>query len=493
MGAMNSEPHSEAESWYLRGNALRDSGDLAGALDAYRKCIKLNQQVAAPWIGLARILETNGQREEARQCLVHAVQAEPTMLMAHQLLAVAHQNRGDTDAALAAYQRAIGLDERNTDSYVGLGRLYEDVGDAERAADAYRRALSLNSQQVDALSLLLGLSKFVDVRAECNQASLLLEKLAPREAALLGYGLGNALQTSGDFDAAFSAFARANQARQSMAPAFNSDEFHARIDALINIFSSDFFRSRAGWGQADDRPVFVVGLPRSGTTLTEQIIASHPRCFGAGELDTLTDLATGAPDLLCDPDTYWPLCAPQLSRANVGDIAQSYLNIVGGKAQTDAVRIADKQPLNFWHLGLIALALPRARIIHCIRDIRDCGLSIFTHNFHPSQNWSTQLENIVQYWTGYRRLMAHWQSVTHLSIMDVSYEETVADLEGQARRLLKFLDVKWDSRVLDFYKHNRAVQTPSRWQVRQPVYRTSRSRWRNYEPYLNPLLAAVIE
>ena len=145
---------------------------------------------------------------------------------------------------------------------------------------------------------------------------------------------------------------------------------------------------------------------------------------------------------------------------------------------------------SFWHLGLVALALPNARIIHCRRDIRDCGLSIFAHNFNLQQTWSTSLEDIAHYWRGYRHLMAHWKAVTQLNILTVDYEDTVSDLETQARRITDFLDLGWEAQLLQFHENERAVQTPSRWQVRQPVYRSAMAKWRHYESHLGPLTAA---
>jgi hypothetical protein len=154
----------------------------------------------------------------------------------------------------------------------------------------------------------------------------------------------------------------------------------------------------------------------------------------------------------------------------------------------ETLRSIDKQPLNFFQLGLVALALPGARIIHCIRDPRNNGLAVFSENFSLEQRWSTDLADIAHYWHGYRRLMNHWQSVTSLKILEVQYEQVIADFEPQVRRLLDFLQLPWDAACLDFHQHARAVQTPSRWQVRQPLYKTSVDRWRNFAAELQPLL-----
>ncbi|NRA85380.1 MAG: sulfotransferase, partial [Gammaproteobacteria bacterium] len=163
----------------------------------------------------------------------------------------------------------------------------------------------------------------------------------------------------------------------------------------------------------------------------------------------------------------------------------------GQRAPEAVLKVVDKQPLNFWHLGLVAMAFPNARIVHCTRDIRDCGLSIFTQNFNTTQNWSTDLDDIAFYWQGYKKLMEHFKQVSGLPILEVNYEETVSELEWQSRRLLDFVGLPWDECVLNFHQSQRAVQTPSRWQVRQPLYQSSKARWRNYESYLAPLMNAV--
>ncbi|MEM1370065.1 MAG: sulfotransferase, partial [Cyanobacteria bacterium P01_H01_bin.15] len=311
--------------------------------------------------------------------------------------------------------------------------------------------------------------------------------------SIIGYGLGRALESLNRFEEAFITMASANKARRNAAGAFSRQQFDQRLLLLKQIFTRDFFTARNQWGYQSDVPVFVVGLPRSGTTLTEQIISSHPNCFGGGELASLTDLATGTPDRIGSTKRLWPDSATLLSASHVEQLGREYMVRVLGLADGNYRRIVDKQPLNFWHLGLVALALPQAKVIHCVRDVRDNGLSIFAQNFNAQQKWSTDLSDIAHYWRGYRTIMEHWKSVTDLEILDVQYEETVGDLEYQARRILKFLDVPWAPGVLEFHKNRRAVQTPSRWQVRQPIYSTSKSKWKLYERHLGPLISAAAE
>lgn len=480
-----------AKNWYDRGNECKCSGDYAAALDAFKRSIKLNPKIAAPWIALAKLLDKNEQFEEARQCFMRAVMAEPKQLIARQMLATSYQRLGYVEEAHREYKYAIDLEPSSSISYLGFGQLFEDIGKPEQAANAYRKAIKYAPDKQDALASLLELGKYVDISKEITHAENLLDTLQLREKALIAYGLGKAYDQSKNYDAAFKAYIIANKARQKDSPRFNRDTFDNRVNNIISIFSEGFFKHRQDWGTSSDQPIFIVGLPRSGTTLTEQILSSHSQCFGAGELNTLSDLATGTPDRLENADISWPHTATHLSEEQINALAQDYLTQSSLRAPTSISKIIDKQPLNFWHLGLIALAFPNARIIHCTRDIRDCGLSIFSQNFNPTQSWSTDLEDIVYYWQGYKKLMAHFNTISRLNILEINYEKTLSDVENQSKSLLDFIDLNWDEKVLNFHKTQRAVQTPSRWQVRQPLYHTSKARWRNHQAYLSPLIKAV--
>ncbi|MEM7503469.1 MAG: sulfotransferase [Pseudomonadota bacterium] len=484
-------PPATARQWFDRGKERQQAGDLAGALDAYRNSLSINPRAAAAWIGLAEVLDANQQPLDALECLKRGAAAEPYSVIAATRLARSFQGLGKVDDARRAYDRALAIDGESPGALLGLGELCEDLGDPEGAAAAYRKVLRAEPERADALANVLGLGRAIDISPEIETAERLMESANNRDKALIGFGLGKALDRLKRYDDAFDVLASANSARREDAGAFDRDQFDARIQRLENLFTADFYQQRAQWGNSSALPVFIVGLPRSGTTLTEQIIGSHPLCHGAGELGVLADLATGTPDRLGRADPPWPQCAVELSKSQANSVGDDYVAQVQKIAPTDAVRVVDKQPLNFWHLGLVALALPNAKIIHCTRDIRDNGLSIFSQNFNPGQRWSTDLADIGYYWQGYQRLMAHWRKTTALEFIDVSYEDTVIDTEGQARRLLRFLGLEWDEGVLSFHKNDRAVQTPSRWQVRQPIYSASKARWRRYERYLEALINAA--
>ncbi|MEM6484238.1 MAG: sulfotransferase [Pseudomonadota bacterium] len=480
-----------AKAWFEQGKDKFKSGDLEGALDAYRTSLKANPRVAAAWVGLAEVLGRNQQHLEALECLKRGAAAEPANPVVLLRLARSLHSLGRINAAQQAYERALSIKPDLVSASLGLAELLEDRGDAATAAAVYRKVLFAKPGHAQALSQIVGLGGEVDVSAEMAAAQLAMADASDRNAALIGYGLGKALDRMGEHDAAFAAYDTANAARRRTAGGFGREAFDARVDSHIEIFKPSFFADRQHWGDASERPAFIVGLPRSGTTLTEQILGAHPQCYAAGELDVLTDMATGTPDRLGRPDPPWPYTAPELRLIHTRAIARDHLTRLAALAPRDALRVIDKQPLNFWHLGLVGLVFPQAKIIHCSRNIRDVGLSIYAQNFNPQQRWATDLADIAHYWRGYRRLMAHWQAATDLDILDVVYEDTIADLEGQSRRLLEFLGLPWDERVLEFHQQDRAVQTPSRWQVRQPLYTSSKAKWKRYEQHLGPLIEAA--
>lgn len=476
---------------YEKGVACERAGDASGAFEAYRLSAKANPRVAAPYVGLARILSGNHQRGEAIACLERAVACEPENTRIRILLGRMLTQDGKLDEARQQFEHALRLDEQAKGAAVGLGVVFEYLGDRSAAAKVYRRLLDAAPCHAEGLAGLLGVAEGDALEAALSTAHACLRIATDADAALIGYALGKALAGLRRNDGAFAAWLAANAARRREAGEFDREGFDARIDGLIKIFSRDFFAARQGWGDPSTRPVFIVGLPRSGTTLTEQVLAGHAQVHGAGELDLLTDMATGTPDRLGRPNPPWPETAPELEPHHIAAIARDYLGRLDAFVPREASQVIDKQPLNFWHLGLVMLAFPNARVIHCTRDIRDNGLSIFAEDFTPEQRWATDLGDIVHYWRGCRRLMDHWATAGDLQLIDIRYEDLVHDLEGQSQHLLDFLGLDWDPSVLQFHEKHRAVQTPSRWQVRKPLYNSSSGRWRAYEGRLSPLLAAA--
>jgi len=260
------------------------------------------------------------------------------------------------------------------------------------------------------------------------------------------------------------------------------------VDRLIATFGTDYFQRVQGFGSGRPLPVFIVGMPRSGTSLVEQILASHPAVVGAGEIRNLKQLVAELPTELGSPADY-PECLAGLDRPVSRRLAERYLQGLRslGKGKP---RVTDKVPMNFHQLGLIATLWPRATIIHCRRDPRDVCWSCYFQNFREVY-FACDLRKLGAYYRQYERLMAHWRKVLPVRILDVCYEELVENLEQLSRDLVAFCGLPWDDACLRFHQTRRIVRTSSNLQVRRPVYKSSVGYWKNYETYLGPLLEAL--
>jgi hypothetical protein len=269
----------------------------------------------------------------------------------------------------------------------------------------------------------------------------------------------------------------------------DSSVYTQRYRTIRSTFTRDFLAARTGFGSSSSKPVFIVGMPRSGTTLTEQIIASHPQAAAAGETGVLrraaVSLGYGSAN-----EKEFPRRLGAVSASDARNLARQALDLLERFSAT-AARVTDKLPHNFEVLGMVALLFPRARIIHCRRSPLDTCVSCFLTPLREEHGYAQNLSALGEYYRQYAALMEHWRAVLPMPILEVDYETLVNDLEGQSRRLIDFLGLEWDPACLDFQTSGRAVHTISRAQVRQPVYRTSVGRWRRYEAHLGPLRAAL--
>jgi len=249
-------------------------------------------------------------------------------------------------------------------------------------------------------------------------------------------------------------------------------------------------RRRRWRGNLDSRPLFIVGMPRSGTTLTEQILAAHPSGFGCGELPDIGLIVRNLP-LSVGPGATWPASIDEIPDDALDDAADRYLRAATRGAPPDALRLIDKAPLNFNELGLISLLFPQARVIWCRRDPRDIAVSVYGENFALDERLANDLGDIGHYINFQTQLMRHWQATLSLPILELVYEELATCPEPQARRIVDFAGLPWHSACLEFHKNERGVQTPSRWQVKQPIYTRSIGRWKHYQEHLAPLLQVL--
>lgn len=392
---------------------------------------------------------------------------------------------GDQAAAVACYREGVRRHPGDAGLWLALGQATEDAGDRDAARGAYTRALALRPDWPFALGCLLGLLRADAPDAAVDRATALLDGTDARPApddgdrSLLGYALGKVLEARGAHDGAMARWQDANSARRRVAGEPDPAAIERRVDALVAAHPAGVFDAApASPAAADDRFVFVVGMPRSGTTLTEQILASHPAAHGCGELPDMTMLQRRFGDAPATPGA-------------VAECVARFTAAATRHAPAGARRLVDKEPLDFLNLGLVARLFPRARVVWCRRDPRDVATSIFGENFALDEPWATRLDAIGHFILAQDRLMRHWQAVLPLPILAFGYEDLVEAPEAQARRLVEFAGLPWDPACLAFHAHARAVQSPSRWQVREPVHARSVGRWRRHADALAPLVEVL--
>lgn len=493
------------------GRLLAGEGRMDEALQAFREAAALEPGLAEAWFFLGITLLRQGQTGEAVPALRQANALAPGQPEILAPLADLEFRANNDSAALPLWQQLVRMRPNDEDARLKLGETLtrlghhvearaafraglaalpassglwmalaqaeEDAGDREQAELAYGKALDLRPDWAFPLSGLLGLQRAKASPERVVQAEALQQggTLDDAERALVGYQLGKVHDGQREYARAMASWQDANAARRRETGALDRARFAEAVERILAGFPAGALAA-AATGTDDPRPVFVVGMPRSGTTLVEQIIASHPQAAGCGELPDLGQLADAVPVRPIDD-------AERLRHE-----AARYLATAERHAsRAGALRLVDKAPLNFFHLGLAAQLFPKARVIWCRREARDIGLSIFSENFALASQFSTDLGDIGLTINAQHRLMRHWQATLPLPILEVDYEALVSDIEPGTRRLIDFLGLPWDAACLDFHTSERAVQTPSRWQVRRPAHTGSIGRWRNYAPWLSPL------
>jgi tetratricopeptide (TPR) repeat protein len=478
-----------AEVLNNRGNALRDLDRLAEALASYDRALAVRPDFALALNNRGVALRDLNRPAEALADHDRALGLEPDYAEAHNNRASALKDLDRPAEALASYDRALALKPDYAAASDNKGILLTELGRFEEASSAIEWAIALAPARVRSYYNLTQCKRLAPDDPHFSAMEDLardLPSLAVDEQIDLHFALGKALSDVGDHAESFRRLLGGNTLKRKRTV---YDEA-ATLDVFERtraVFSEQLMRSAEGLGEPSAVPLFIVGMPRSGTTLVEQILASHPAVFAAGETDefarALIELERdvgGAP--------RFPEAVLRMSGQQFRQLGSNYIRRLTTVAPA-ARRITNKTPENFRFIGLIRLALPNARIIHARRDPMDTCLSCFSKLFAGNLPYTYDLAELGRYYRAYEALMAHWRSVAAQDVMlDVQYEDVVADLEGQARRIVAHCGLDWDARCLDFHLTERSVRTASATQVRQPIYSSSVGRWRAYEPFLFPLI-----
>lgn len=480
------------EAFFALGQALYRSKQFDKAIPALARACALKPDRAEYHTVLGGVLLESGRASGARGELEKAVALAPNSTEAYKLLGRALAILNLSEESLAAYQRAVECDPKSIEALDYLGVAYLSVGRAEEAMAVLEKAANLAPRDVKVLLDAGRAAKYKtrDWRLERIEAMLEDESQLPmREQVQLQFAAGRAYDDLKDYDRAFHHYARANSIQLAHFPP-DEEAADKRFDAIETIFSPSFVRERSGQGAASNLPIFVIGVPRSGTTLVEQILASHPQVVGAGEVVDLS-LAMESVAKQHGVDLKYPELIAQLPLTALREIGEAYVHRLSNRAP-GSPRVTDKLPGNLNHIGLIHLALPNAKIVYCKRNPLDVCTSNFMNLFSEQLSYTADLGALGRRYRRLDQLMQHWRKVLpEGSFLEVVYEELVADLEPGTRRLIDYVGLPWDERCLSFHETQRPVHTLSIAQVYQPLYSTSVGRWRNYEKHLGPLINAL--
>ena len=504
------------------GRSLKDQGRLEDAAKCYRQAIKHQPEMASAHDNLGYVLRQLGDPVQAADCHQRAVHLNPRSAGIRNNFAVALKNIGLYVEAATEYRQALKLEPGWADIHKNLGNVLHVLGNYREAIEAYAEAHRLDPESQEILFNLAATCAQVGDLESADRHCRTLLKIRPDHAtglallnemtntseeediytfqALLdsddasleerieaGFGLGRIYDRLGDHERAFNHYGEANRLKRDEV-GLNIEEHTLAFRAIRSTFTQEFFEKSDIRGSESDRPIFIVGMPRSGTTLVEQIISSHPQIHGAGELSHIQRITETLSSNKVAPLPF-PISITELNQEKAAALADRYLAELQHRNK-DAQHVTDKLPSNYRNLGFIALLFPRARIIHCQRHPLDTCLSCYFQRF-KEVNYSFDLEHLGWYYSQYAELMAHWREALPIEMLEVRYEDLVENQERVSRELIAYCGLDWDDRCLDFHRNERPVETASMFQVRQPMYADSIGRWKRYDRHIQVLKSVL--
>lgn len=490
--ALRADPEN-AQSHFNLGVAYKDQGRIADAADALAEAARLDPGNMEYTSSHGNALRLTGKPEEAARILEQAFRRASgnrgvrlNLALAQNDLGAALIKRGDPAQGIRHFLRALDLEPGHAPAHMNLGLTQEQLGMVEEAGKHYRAAIKANPDFADAHFQLAHLRTQRSSENEIEAMKRLLDKPGThsRDRICLGFGLGFALESAGRYAQAFRCMERAHQL-QSAGKRFDIEAEANRFAAIKTVFSSERLARPEATGTGDAHPVFIVGMPRSGTTLTEQILASHPDLFGAGESMALAQAARD-----CAEGQAYPAGLERMDSKKLLLAGQKYLSGLPHDAN-NARRFTDTTPMNFLFVGFAALLFPEAKFILCERDPMDNGLSLYRQMLTGFNEFAHDLETMGAYFRLQQDLMEHWKNTLGERALRLQYEELVCNSEDKVHRLLTFCGLPFDERCMKFYQSDRVVRSPSAAQVRQPVFDSSIGAWKRYEKELAPLQAAL--
>ena len=474
----------------LAGVAMRAKqwGDAEVLLE---KALRIAPDFYQGWMDLGHARQEQDRTDAALDAFRRAIKVEPGKPNGYAASGTALGMAGRHEEAIGYFDQAIERDERHAGALAGLGHVLKTIGRQDEAVAAYRRCIEHNPSFGEAWWSLANLKtfRFSDEEIAAMEALAGKEGLGNEPRANFQFALGKAWEDKGDYDRAFEWYRAGNENRRER-EMYDPVQTIDNYDQFITVFSREFLAGKSGVGCDSRAPIFIVGLPRSGSTLLEQILASHPDVEGTHELPDLSRTARSIGLGRNDRHAY-PRAVVELEADQCVELGEDYLRRSERHRALGRPRFTDKMPNNFVHVGLISLILPNAKIIDARRHPLDSCFGSYKQLFARGQPFTYDLFEVGEFYMQYLRLMEHWDTVLPGKVLRIQYEDVVADVETQVRRLLDYCELPWDDACLRFYESDRAVKTASSEQVRQPIYDSAQHRWRNYEKHLGPLIEVL--
>ncbi len=479
-----------AEAHCNLGCAFLALENLDKAVIGFNQALKFRPDYAEAHEGLAKFYREQHDLDATEREAKRALEIAPERAEAHCLMGNIYSEKGFPELADEEFGKALELDDSLPGIYLGKGQLLMQQGKLDDSETSFRKAIEFDPSGIAGRLSLAQLRKTKE--GDENVKSLIeaaeqLDTMPEPKAMSLHFALGKVYDDRKRYDLAFPHFLEGCRLKRKRIQ-YDTKENHQALADISEFFNSEKLESLRGAGDTSDLPIFVLGMPRSGTTLTETIIASHPDVHGAGELPDMLGLANCPSGVTTEK---YPMALKGLTRDDMASLGARYVKGLQER-KPEAKRITDKMPANFFAVGLIHLIVPNARIIHVNRNPLDTCLSCFSRMFNTGQNHTYNLTELGLYYRNYAKLMDHWRKVLpEGAFYDLQYEDLVADNEAQTRRLIDFCGLDWNDACLESHKNKRSIRTASVTQVREPVYTTSVERWKRYDEFLGPLKDAL--
>jgi len=476
-------------AYHHLADIYKNSGQLSAAIKYYERAITIQNDFVESYCGLASALIGQFKYDRTIQLLESNIQRLPKTAYLYYCLAVAYQEQGEIEKAKTYYNKTLDIDNKSIDAQAGLAGILALQGEYEKAGEKLEYILKTQPDNYSAKIAYItyafefgATEKAIETGIECLNNDNVTDRLRSK----LLFALAKLYEQQGNLDIAFEHYHQGNTLKNIT---FDEPGYVSMFDSLITTYTADIFAKHHHEFDSSENPIFIIGMPRSGTSLAEQILASHTDVYGAGELPIVNRMVDQLPIVLNTSIPY-PECLKDLDNHTLGQLASEYLEESQQKSNNEEF-ITDKMPSNFMHLGFISLMFPNARIIHCTRDPLDTCLSCYFQNFTGEHPYAYSLSSLGKFYRMYEKLMGHWSKVIPNQIFDLSYENIVENPEQEIRRLVDFCGLEWSDKCLDFHQTKRTVATASHSQVRQNIYSSSVGKWRSYEKHLDELFSAL--